>query len=157
MQWASSLPPSRLQRDHKRFQSHIHYPRKDRVKGGALQVSWPVPLRGTWPVIKPVMMLPNLLLRSRFSHVQVCAIPWMAAHQAPLSLGFSRQEHWSGFPFPFPRHESEKWKWSCSAVSDSSATPWTAAHQAPLTIGFSRQEYWSWLPLPSLASKPILT
>ena len=32
----------------------------------------------------------------------------MAAHQAPLSLGFSRQEHWSGLPFPSPMHESEK-------------------------------------------------
>ena len=30
-----------------------------------------------------------------------------AAHQAPPSLGFSRQEHWSGLPFPSPRHESE--------------------------------------------------
>ena len=37
-----------------------------------------------------------------------------------LSLGFSRQEHWSGLPFPFLMHESEKWKWSCSVVSDSS-------------------------------------
>ena len=44
----------------------------------------------------------------------------MATHQAPLSLGFSRQEHWSGLPFPSPVHESEKWKWSCSVVSDSS-------------------------------------
>ena len=44
----------------------------------------------------------------------------MAAHQAPPSLGFSRQEHWSGLPFPSPMHESEKWKWSCSAVSNSS-------------------------------------
>ena len=44
----------------------------------------------------------------------------MAAHQAPLSLGFSRQEHWSGLPFPSPMHESEKWKWSRSFVSDSS-------------------------------------
>ena len=35
------------------------------------------------------------------------------------SLGFSRQEHWSGLPFPSPIHESEKWKWSCSVVSDS--------------------------------------
>ena len=42
----------------------------------------------------------------------------MAAHQAPLSLGFSRQEHWSGLPFPSPMHESEKWKWSRSVVSD---------------------------------------
>ena len=33
--------------------------------------------------------------------------PETAAHQAPLSLGFSRQEHWSGLPFPSPVHESE--------------------------------------------------
>ena len=42
----------------------------------------------------------------------------MAAHQAPPSLGFSRQEHWSGLPFPSPMHESEKWKWSRSVMSD---------------------------------------
>ena len=35
-----------------------------------------------------------------------------------LSLGFSRQEHWSGLPFPSPMHESEMWKWSRSVVSD---------------------------------------
>ena len=29
-------------------------------------------------------------------------IPWNVAHQAPLSMGFSRQEYWSGFPFPSP-------------------------------------------------------
>ena len=34
--------------------------------------------------------------------------PETAAHQAPPSLGFSRQEHWSGLPFPSPMHESEK-------------------------------------------------
>ena len=34
----------------------------------------------------------------------------MAAHHALPSLGFSRQEHWSGLPFPSPRHGSEKWK-----------------------------------------------
>ena len=43
----------------------------------------------------------------------------MAAHQAPPSLGFSRQEHWSGLPSPSPMHENKKWKWSRSAVSDS--------------------------------------
>ena len=46
--------------------------------------------------------------------------PTEAAHQAPPSLGFSRQEHWSGLPFPSPMHKSEKWKWSHSVVSDSS-------------------------------------
>ena len=49
----------------------------------------------------------RLLLLSGFSRVQLCATPWTAAHQAPLSLGFSRQEHWSGSPFPSPMQESE--------------------------------------------------
>ena len=40
-----------------------------------------------------------LLLLSRFSRVRFCATPQMAAHQAPPSLGFSRQEHWSGLHF----------------------------------------------------------
>ena len=40
------------------------------------------------------------------------------------SLGFSRQEHWSGLPFPSPMHKSEKWKWKWSRVRPS-ATPWT--------------------------------
>ena len=61
-----------------------------------------------------------LLLLSCFSRVRLCATPQMGAHQAPPSLGFSRQEHWSGLPFPSPMHESEQWKWSCSVVSDSS-------------------------------------
>ena len=60
-----------------------------------------------------------LLLLSCFSHIQLCATPQTAAHQAPPSLGFSRQEHWSGLPFPSPMHESEKWKWSRSVVFDS--------------------------------------
>ena len=45
-----------------------------------------------------------LLLLSRFSCVQLCVTPQTAAHQAPPSLGFSRQEHWSGLPFPSPVH-----------------------------------------------------
>ena len=49
-----------------------------------------------------------LLLLSRFSRVRLCATPQTAAHQAPPSLGFSRQEHWSGLPFPSPMKESEK-------------------------------------------------
>ena len=92
-------------------------------------------------------MIPSLLLLlllSRFSHVRLCVTPEMAAHQAPPSLGFSRQEHWSKLPFPSPMHESEKWKGSCSVMSDS-LRPHTAAHQAPPSMGFSRQEYWSGL------------
>ena len=65
------------------------------------------------------------------------------------SLGFSRQEHWSGLPFPSPMHESEKWKWSHSVSVWLFMTPGTAAYQAPPSMGFSRQEYWSGVPLPS--------
>ena len=36
------------------------------------------------------------------NRVRLFAILWIAAHQAPLSMGFSRQECWSGLPFPFP-------------------------------------------------------
>ena len=48
------------------------------------------------------------LLLSHLSCVRLCATPETAAHQAPLSLGFSRQEHWSVLPFPSPMQESEK-------------------------------------------------
>ena len=37
---------------------------------------------------------------SHFSHVQLRATPWTVAHQAPLSMGFSRHEYWSGLPCP---------------------------------------------------------
>ena len=36
------------------------------------------------------------------SRVQLLATPWTVAHQAPLSMGFSRQEYWSGLPLPSP-------------------------------------------------------
>ena len=48
------------------------------------------------------------------SRVQRFVIPWTVAHQALPSLGFSRQEHWSGLSFPSPVHDSEKSKWSRS-------------------------------------------
>ena len=43
-----------------------------------------------------------VLLLSRFSRVQLCATPQTEAHQAPPSLGFSRQEPWSGLTLPSP-------------------------------------------------------
>ena len=70
----------------------------------------------------------------------------MAAHQAPSSLGFSRQEYWSGLPFPSPMHESESEVFqSCLTLHDpmDCSLPGSSAH------GFSRQEYWSGLPFPS--------
>ena len=43
-----------------------------------------------------------VLFADHFSHVQLFVTPWTVALQAPLSMGFSRQEHWSGWPFPRP-------------------------------------------------------
>ena len=78
-------------------------------------------LRAYWESSTQPLLHLLLLLLSHFSRVWLCVTHrWQAAHQALLSLGFSRQEHWSGLPFPSPMHESEKWKWSRSVVSDSS-------------------------------------
>ena len=77
--------------------------------------------------------LPNptfvLLLLSHFSRVRLCATPKTAAHQAPPSLGFSRQEHWSGLPLPSPMRESEVAQ-SCPTLSDpmDCSLPGSSAH-----------------------------
>ena len=89
-----------------------------------------------------------LLLLSHVSCVWLCATPWMAAHQAPPSLEFSRQEHWSGCHFLLQckkvKSESEVAQ-LCPTLRD----PWTTAYQAPPSMRFPRQEHWSGLPLPS--------
>ena len=41
-------------------------------------------------------------MQSRFSHAKLFAAPWTVAHQAPLFMGFSRQEYWRTVPFPTP-------------------------------------------------------
>ena len=82
-------------------------------------LTWRIP-RGAWQATvhrvvrighdlatKLLLLLLLLLLLSHFTRVTLCATPQTAAHQAPPSLAFSRQEHWSGLPFPFPVQESE--------------------------------------------------
>ena len=44
------------------------------------------------------------------SHVQLFATPWTAAHQAPPSMGFPRQEYWSGMPLPSPHIHTTMYK-----------------------------------------------
>ena len=76
-------------------------------------VSMPSSRGSSQPGIKPTSLtsalawqagsLPLLLLLlSRFSRIRLCVTPQTAAHQAPPSLGFSRQEYWSGLPFLLP-------------------------------------------------------
>ena len=78
-------------------------------------LSLSIPPQDEWRLHEPPKAEPGgrksmllLLLLSRFSRVRLCGTPLTAAHQAPPSLGFSRQEHWSGLPFPSPMHEGEK-------------------------------------------------
>ena len=109
---------------------------------------WEVSCQSNCHFFEGNLSLSFCLLLSHFSRVQLCATPLTAAHQAPLSLGFSRQEHWSGLPFPF---QCMKVK-SESDVAQSSPTPsdpMDCSPPAPLSMGFARQEYWSGLPLPS--------
>ena len=47
-----------------------------------------------------------LCMLTHFSCVQLFATLWIAAHQASLSMGFSRQEYWSGLPCPLPGKSS---------------------------------------------------
>ena len=81
------------------------------------------------------------------SCVRLPVTPWTAACQAPLSMRFSRQEHWSGLPFPLPVEYNGGGS-LIAKLCPTLVTPWTAACQAPLSMGFSRQEYWSGLPFP---------
>ena len=53
------------------------------------------------------------------SRVQIFATLWTIAHQAPLSMGFSRQEYWSGLPFPSP-----------GDLPNPGIEPWSPALQA---------------------------
>ena len=63
-----------------------------RVRGKALQVEGTASAK----MLRPVVTVNSL------SHVQLFVTPCAAAHQAPLSMGFSRQEYWSGLPLPSP-------------------------------------------------------
>ena len=143
---------------------HVHHQLLEFTQTHVHQVSMPF---NHLILCCPLLLLPSIFpnirvfkneslhsMLSRFSRVWLCVTPEMAAHQAPLSLGFSRQEHWSGLPFPSPMHESGKWKLKVKLLSRVwlLATPWTATYQAPLSMGFSRQEYWSEVPLASLTT-----
>ena len=54
------------------------------------------------------------------SRVRLLVTPWTVAHQAPLSLGFSRQEYWSGVPLPSP--------WSFLGIYKNDQTIYAVAH-----------------------------
>ena len=58
-------------------------------------------LPGEISVTSGIQITPSLWQKVKLlSRVQLFVAPWTVAHQAPLSMGFSRQEYWSGLPFP---------------------------------------------------------
>ena len=99
---------------------------------GGTQVA-PTQLHGDSPNIL-------LLLLSHFSHVQLCATPWTAAHQAPLSTGVSRQEYWSGFPFPSPLLHS---RWILYQLSNKGSPRIVELVAYPFSSRSSRPRNWT--------------
>ena len=101
---------------------------------------------------KKILLL--LLLLSRFSSVRLCVTPEMAAHQAPPSLGFSRQEHWSGLPFPSPvlkvKSESEVSQ-SCLTPSD----PMDCSLPGPSVHGIFQARVLQWVAIAFSDGKSI--
>ena len=67
---------------------------------------------------------------------QLFATPWTAAHQAPPSMGFSRQEYWNAVPLPSPK------PYLCSKVKNSENTLALSAHVSP-------QQRRQWQPTPA--------
>ena len=59
------------------------------------------PLKRQLKLSKLIMLSLKVKVKS-FSHVRLFATPWMVTYQAPQSMGFSKQEYWSGLPFPSP-------------------------------------------------------
>ena len=83
-----------------------------------------------------------------FSCVQLLVTPWTAAHQAPPSMGFSRQEYWSRLPLPSPLcYTVGPYCVLSPSVMSNSLQPHEVEPQPLLSMEFSRQEYWSGLPV----------
>ena len=79
--------------------------RRDRLGFGVIRCK---PQHIGWIYNKVLLYSTAAAAAKSLSRVRLCATPKTTAHQAPPSLGFSRQEHWSGLPFPSSMHESEK-------------------------------------------------
>ena len=94
-----------------------------------------------WPHISPSPLLPFLKVKVKVLVTQSSPTlrdPWTVAHQAPLSMGFSRQEYWSGLPFPplgiLPDQGIEPGSSALQADSLSSELARKSPLTTPLTI-----------------------
>ena len=89
------------------------------------------------------------------SHVQLFATPWTAAHQAPLSMGFYRQEYWSGWPLPSQQASlsiTNSWssprlipssQWFHPAIS-SSVVPFSCPQSLLASDSFPMSQFFAW-------------
>ena len=59
---------------------------------------------GTLEVPNVTITLIHSSIHQMLSHAWLFASPWTVTHQAPLSMGFSKQDYWNGLPFPPPQH-----------------------------------------------------
>ena len=82
-----------------------------------------------------------MLVLSGFSHIQLFATPWAAAHQALPSMGFSRQEYWSGLPLSSPReihNTGSSWVFQTQGSNlgllHCRQTPYHLSHQGLLVV-----------------------
>ena len=82
---------------------------KGRTESNDPIVSWVRSCSSLSPMPPPSLSTDSVTLfsytvkvKKSLSHVQLFATPWTVARQPPLSMGFSRQEYWSGLPFPSP-------------------------------------------------------
>ena len=64
------------------------------------------------------------------SRVQLLATPWTVAYQAPLPMGFSRQEYWSGLPLPSPNKDNNFILNSCALIFILASSPFHRILQA---------------------------
>ena len=94
----------------------------------------------------------------KWSRVWLLATPWTAAYQAPPSMGFSRQEYWSGAPLPSPvqtaYHPEE---WGAIAFSGTDSLPsWKAEFSTATFSKHSTRCFWASEKRPEHPSWPLL-
>ena len=71
----------------------------------------------------PLFVSPFMCMLSHFSRVRLFATPWTVAHQAPLSMGFSRQEYWSALSCPPPANLLHPGIGSASLILQAGSLP----------------------------------
>ena len=93
-----------------------------------------------WVSIFPALTF-NMLVNVRsLSHVRLFATPWTIAYQAPPSMGFSRQEYWSGWPFPSPGDLPNPEIEPGSPALEADALPFEPPRKSDMSVGSFKPE-----------------